>query len=123
MYRVGGKILSFINCVDAITMVVEEVTEKQKLSWKLNRDKLCLLEAYCKTIDDLMEDFDGYSYKVEIDDFDMTITISLECSCAYAESNDKFCTLSKRTNSLNFSVSKNGNLNINFVFPPVWDKI
>lgn len=115
--------MSFIKCFDVVSMVVEEATKQFAPLWKLNKDRNKILEQYCSVIDSLSEEFGGESFDVAVDDIEMTVTIVMECEDMTIDSkNHKFYSLAQRSNELGFSVSEDGNLNVKFVFPSLWEK-
>ena len=116
--------MSFVNCFDVVSIVVEEATSQFAPLWKLNNESNRVLEQYCSVIDSLSEEFGGESFDVTVDDIEMTITIVMECEDITIESKThKFYSLAQRCKSLGFSVSEDGNLNVKFVFPSVWTKV
>lgn len=116
--------MSFIKCFDVVSMVVEEACDQFSPLWKLDKEKYRVLERYCKIIDDLSDEFDGISYDVEVDDITMTIAITLECQdMNIQQQSHKYYALAQRAVTFGFSVSNDGNLNVEFVFPGVWYKI
>ena len=116
--------MGFVKCFDVVSMVVEEASNQFSPLWEINKESLDILKQYCSVIDSLAEEFDGESFDVEIDDIKMTIGITLECSDITIEySSHNFYKLAQRSNSVTFSVSEDGNLNVKFVFPSVWCKV
>lgn len=115
--------MSFVNCFDVVSMVVEEATRQFAPLWKIDKESNRILEQYCSVIDSLAEEFGGISYNVEVDDIAMTITITMECEDMTIESkNHRFYSLATRSKVLGFSASKDGNVNVKFVFPSVWTR-
>ena len=115
--------MSFVKCFDAASMVVEEATSQFKPIWKIDKEKYRILEQYCDAIDEISDEFNGISYDVEVDDIAMTISIVLECQDILIQQKSHiFFSLTQRTNAIGFSVSENGNLNVKFIFPSVWNK-
>lgn len=115
--------MSFVKCFDVVAMVVKEANEQFAPLWKLNKEKHDILEQYCEAIDSLSNDFGGVSYDVEIDDIAMTIAITLECQDVYIQQQSHpFYSLAQRAVALGFSTSEDGNLNIKFVFPSIWER-
>ncbi len=116
--------MSFVKCFDVISMVIEEATNQFSPLWEVDKDSCDILKQYCSVIDSLAEEFNGESFDVSIDDIKMTIGITLECPDITIESAaHNFYKLAQRSNSVSFSVSEDGNLNVKFVFPSVWRKI
>lgn len=116
--------MSFIKCFDVVSMVCEEATKKMSSHYKLNERYLKLLENCCEGIDLISDDTGGTSYIAFVNEVNNTISITLECE--YMPVNDKdhpFVLIIKKAVSFGFSISQNGKLNINFVFPSIWDKI
>ena len=115
--------MTFTTCFDVVSMVVEEATKQFAPLWKLNKENIKILEQYCSVIDSLSDEFGGKSFEVTVDDIAMTVSIIMECDDVTIESKThRFYSLAQRSNSLGFSVSENGNLNVKFVFPSVWSR-
>lgn len=114
---------NFVKCFDVVSMVVEEATKQFSPIWKLDDEKYRILEQYCTIIDGLSDEFEGVSYDVEVDDIKLTTAITLECQdISIEQSTHKFYSLAQRAVSIDFSSSKEGNLNVRFVFPCLWNK-
>lgn len=116
--------MSFVKCFDAVSMVVEEASKQFSPLWELDKNSYDILKQYCSVIDSLIEEFDGESLDVSVDDIKMTVGIVLECPDIVIESaSHNFYKLAQRSDSVSFGVSEAGNLNVEFVFPSVWRKI
>lgn len=116
--------MGFVKCFDAVSMVVEEASKQFSPLWELDTESYDILKQYCSVIDSLAEEFDGESFDVSVDDIKMTIGIALECPDIVIESTShNFYKLAQRSNSVSFSVTEDGNLNVEFTFPSVWRKI
>lgn len=115
--------MGVVKCIDVVSMVVEEATKQFSPLWTVNKDNYSILEQYCSVIDSLAEEFDCEAFDVSVDDIRMTIAISLECNDIVIDSSTHiFYSLVQRSKSIGFSVSEDGNLNITFVFPSVWER-
>ena len=115
--------MSFVNCFDVVSEVVDEASAQFAPLWKPNKESLRILERYCSVIDSLAEEFGGEAFEVEIDDIAMTITVIMECSEMVIEDNaHKFYDLAQRAKAVGFSASSSGNLDVRFVFPSVWTR-
>lgn len=113
-----------INCFDVVSMVIEDANNRFTPLWKVDNEKHDILKQYCEYMDKLSTDFNGMSFDVEIDEIQMTIKIVLECTDIIIEQpTHYFYELAKRTNKFGFSVSEDGNLNISFVFPSIWERV
>lgn len=116
--------MSFAKCFDVVSMVVDEATNQFSPLWVVDKEKYEILKQYCSTIDSLADEYDGESIDVEVNEIDMTVSIILECADVTVQNdNHIFYELVKRACSLGFSVSENGNLNVKFIFPSVWNKV
>lgn len=116
--------MGFVKCFDVVSMVVEEASRQFAPSWELDSELYNILKQYCSVIDSLVEEFDGESLDVFVDDIKMTIKVILECPDITIESaSHNFYKLAQRSNSVTFGVSEDENLNVEFVFPSVWRKI
>lgn len=115
--------MSFVNCFDVVSMVVEEATSQFAPIFKLNNESYKILEQYCSAIDALATEFGGESFEVDIDDIAMTITITMVCEDMTIESSThKFFQLAQRATAIGFTVS-DGKLGVKFTFPSVWSKV
>lgn len=115
--------MSFIKCFDVADMIIDEATKRFSPLWKLNTERLDIFKDYCNAVDALVEEFDGESIDVEVDEITMEVTITLECDEVLIESDTHMLyELAKRTTKYGFSVSEDGNLLVKFVFPGLWDK-
>lgn len=115
---------NFVKCFDVVSMVVDEATDQFSQLWKINKERYEILKQYCDVLDSLVEEFDGESFNVEVDDISMTIAITMEFREITIESqNHKYYSLAKRAMSIGFSVSDNGLLCTKFVLPSIWEKV
>lgn len=117
--------MKLVKCFDVVSMVVDEATEEfGGFFWKLNQESYDILKQYCDVIDSLSDEFGGIAYDVSVDDITHMISITLECDeIVIINKKHRFYDLAERSELLKFSISKNGNLNVGFVFPSVWDTI
>lgn len=116
--------MSFVSCFEVVSMVVDEATERFSPLWRVNGDKIKILNQYCDVLDILSKEFNGVSYEVEVNEITMEIDIALECDEIIIESKDHvFYELIKRSIKYGFSVSEDGALIIKFVFPSVWENV
>ena len=114
--------MSFVKCFDVVEMVVDEANKLFTPLWKIDDEKYRILKQYCDVIDMISEEFDGQGYDVSVDEIKMTVKIIVECQSLMLESaSHKFYALAKRALSCCFSVSDNGNVNVEFVFPSIWE--
>lgn len=116
--------MSFINCFDVVSSVVEEANEKFAPLWKIDQERYRILEQYCSAIDALIEEFDGESIEVSVDeDITMCVAIVLECPELTVKSKEhSFYGLIQRCVAFSFSQSDEENLEIKFIFPSLWVK-
>lgn len=115
--------MSFVTCFDVVSMVIDEATSQFAPLWKINEENYKILKQYCGAIDELAREFEGESFEVEVDDIKMTISIKMECQDITIESQQhRYYDLAQRSVSFGFSVTKNGTMIAEFVFPSVWDK-
>lgn len=115
--------MSFIKCIDAVSMVVDEATTQFAPIWKVNNQKYDILRQYCSVIDSLADEFNGESFVVSVDDMKMTISVCMECpEMVVDDKQHLFYSLIKRAVMLKFSTSQDNNLNIEFTFPSVWER-
>lgn len=116
--------MSFINCFNVVSSVVEEANERFSPRWRLDQERYQILEQYCSVIDALIEEFDGESIEVSVDeDITMCVAIVLECPELTIQSKEhKFYDLIQRCIAFSFSQSDEENLEIKFIFPSLWIK-
>lgn len=113
--------MSFVKCIDVVSMIIGEATARFAPLWKLDVESNRILEQYCSVIDSLAEEFGGEALEVSVDEISMDITITMECEDMIIDSTaHKFCTLTSQAKAISFSASKSGGLNVNFLFPGVW---
>lgn len=116
--------MSFTKCFDVVDMVVQEATNQFKPIWKLNNNNYDILQQYCSVIDSLVKEFNGSAFDVSIIEPQMKVLITITCEdLTLKSSNHNFYRLAARADSVGFTVSEDGELNINFVFPSLWDKV
>lgn len=115
--------MSFVNCFDTASMVIEDANERFAPLWKVDLEKLNVFKQYCGAVDLLAEEFDGESYEVEVDEITMEISVALECGEIVIKSKDHVLyELAKRAVRCGFSAASDDNLLVRFVFPSIWDK-
>ena len=116
--------MSFINCFDVVSSVVEEANERFAPLWRLDQEKYKILEQYCSAIDSLIEEFDGESIEASVgEDTTMYVTIALECPELTVKSKEhKLYDLIERSIAFSFSQSEEENLVIKFLLPSLWVK-
>lgn len=114
----------YICCVDLVSEVVEEANRQFSPIWKVNQECFNILKQYCSVIDSFIDEFHNVAYEVSVDEIYKTVSVTMDCLFVVTRSaNHKFYELIKRSDEFSFSVSKEGNLSIKFVFPRLWDKV
>lgn len=114
--------MNYVNCFDVVSMVVDEATAQFTPIWKINNDDYRILQQYCRALDALASEFDGETFEVSIND-DKTVSIMMECEDMTIKTRvHDYYELAQRAVSFGFSVSEDGDLVIEFVFPSVWEK-
>lgn len=115
---------NFVKCFDVVSAVVDEATDRFSPIWEINEERYEILKQYCDVFDDLVEEFDGESLDVEVDDISMTIAITMECHEITIESqNHVYYSLAERAKFIGFSASEDGLLCAKVVFPSIWEKV
>lgn len=110
-------------CFDVVSSVVEEANERFAPLWKMDEEKYDILENYCEVIDKLIEDSDGISFDVEVDEIKMTIAVEIETAdVVITDRKSPVYELFKRAISAGFRQSEEGNVITKFVFPSIWEK-
>ena len=111
----------FVKCFDVVSSVVDEATKR--FSLKVNEENYDILQQYCEYIDCLAEEFYGESFDVEVDEIKMTIAIRMECTSMLIKTKEhEYYSLAEQALSVGFSVTEDGNVCIEFVFPSVWER-
>ena len=116
--------MAIIKCVDIVGMIVDEATKRFSPIMIEDSEKKETLNQYCNVIDNLIEEFDGDSIEVNVDEINMTISIKMFCDEITIETKSHpFYELIKRSLSVNFSYErKDNNMSVEFVFPSIWKK-
>lgn len=116
--------MEIIRCYDVASTVIEEATKRFSPLWKIDEEKLDIFEEYCDAIDQLAKEFDGESFDVEVNETSMEIAVRVECNVPLLikSQEDIFYELVKRAVRYSFSVSEDGNLLVEFIFPNLWEK-
>jgi hypothetical protein len=113
-----------IKCFDVVSLVVNEATNQFSPLWKTDEGKLNVLKQYCSVIDKLVEEYDGESFEVDVNEIKMTVCISSTFEdITIQEHNQKLNELVKRANSVSFRPSEDGEgVTVDLVFPSVWER-
>jgi len=115
--------MSFVKCWDAAEMVVDEATRQFGCLLKPDEVRKENLKRCCGMIDSLAEEFDGYSYEINIDDETMWITISLVCGEFKTTAHSScLCRLLQRTDTVSFSKAADEQIRVDFGFRGIWVK-
>ena len=113
--------MSFINCFDAASMVIDEANTRFYPQYRENREKKKILQEYCEALDNLAQEFNGTSFTVEIDEEVKTIAITMVCPDIVIKSKEhRLYDLIERSSKVLFSTDENGDLTVTFVFPSIW---
>lgn len=115
--------MSFVNCFDVASMVIEEANVRFAPLFRENREKLKIFEGYCEAIDTLSHEFNGESLTVEVDEELMTISVTMISPDILIDHREHiFYELLRRSLTVRFSVDGE-NLATTFVFPSIWDRV
>lgn len=113
--------MSFINCFDAASMVIDEANTRFYPQYRENREKKKILQEYCEALDNLAREFNGTSFTVEIDEEEKTIAITMVCPDIVVRTKEhRLYDLIERSLKVMFSTDEDGSLAITFVFPSIW---
>lgn len=113
-----------INCYDVVEMVINEASNQFAPRWKRDEECLKILRQYCEVIDMLSDEFEGKYFEVGVDDVDMTISIKMGCpDCTIETLQHNFYKLIKKAVSFSFTHGEGDNVDVEFVFPSVWEKV
>lgn len=109
---------------DVASMVLEEANQRFAPIWEPDKEKLDILKQYCEAIDTLIEEFDGESLDIEVDETQMTICVQLECEDITIETQrHRYYDLIQRSVSFGFSSTENDTVVLKLVFPSIWNKV
>lgn len=112
-----------VKCFDVVSELVTEATRQFTPLWKLNEDKYKVLENYCKAVDSLIDEFEGESIDVEIDEISMSVNIALQFYDIVVEAKDHvFYKLSERAMKIRFGQEEDDLTKVEFVFPSLWER-
>lgn len=113
-----------VNCFDVVSEVVEIAKEDAPSNLKFCEEDFNILEKYCAVIDEMCDEFDGFSFEAEVDEMTYEICLTLECEIFLLDNltSPKYVQLIERSLKLTFSISKRGKLDVKFVFPSLWKK-
>lgn len=116
---------NFVKCFDVVKMVTDEASKQFGSMWKANEERENALEKCCADIDSIAEEFNGISLEASVNDTTTDIKISLVCPEVLFESSlHRVYSLIPNAKSFGFSKVKNEDaLQIDFVFPGIWDKM
>lgn len=115
--------MSFVNCFDVASMVIDEANIRFHPMFKENKEKKKVLKEYCDSIDRIAREFDGSSFTVEVDEELMTISITMACPDIVVKTKEhRLYDLIERSMKVSFSADETGLLNTTFVFPSIWDR-
>lgn len=116
--------MGVIKCFDVVSLVVNEATKQFSPLWKIDEGKLDVLKHYCSVIDKLVEEYDGESFEVDVDDIKMTVCISSTFEdITVQERNQKLSELIKRASSVSFRPSEDSDgVTVDLVFPSIWER-
>lgn len=111
-------------CYTVLEPVIEETSSRFGALWKKNDKNVEILKQYCDAIDGFMEEFEAVGMSAEVCEEDLTIHITMECEdMVMDKKTHMFYQIMMRALSVKFSVSEDNNLNVEFVFPSVWEHI
>lgn len=112
-----------MKCFEIASDIIEEATKRFNPIWKLNTEKQKIFKQYCAAVDKILDEFDGKSFEVEVDEITMNITVIVECDEIIIESNQHpLYGLMERAIRSSFSSAGNDTIYVKFVFPSLWDR-
>ncbi len=88
--------MNFVKCFDVAEMVIDEAAKRFNPLWILNTESFETFRQYCSVIDSISDKVEAEALTVSVDEISLQLEITLSC---------------------------NNNLNVNFVFPSLWDKV
>ncbi|GEM_PF-5184299 len=114
---------SFINCFDAVSLVVDEYTKEVYPMWRINGEKQEQLSNICDCIDSIIEEFEGEGLEAEIDENSKSIGIKIKCPDITIYSN-KHTLYDILNNSTSFSFSRINDdlMMLEITFPGIWEE-
>lgn len=112
-----------IKCYDVLEPVLNETTERFGAVWKQNEAYTKILQQYCSAIDGFLEEFNAYGVSAEVCEEDLTIHITMESDDMVIENKKHlFYQIMVRSIAVRFRPSEDNNLEVEFVFPSIWEK-
>lgn len=112
-----------VKCFDVVDMVVEEANKRFAPIFVPDQSTYDVLGAHCNTIDDIVEEFEGVSIEVEVNEETMQILVIIECEELILSSpSHKFYDVLSVTQGYSFSASDDKNLLIKLIFPSIWNR-
>lgn len=111
-----------MHCFDTVKEMIDEVSKRFVL-YKVDDEKLHMLQSYCVAVDKLIDVIDGDALQVSVNENSMEILIQVECDSMEVEHQTHiYYALAKRSMPFTFEATKEGKLLIGFTFPSVWSK-
>lgn len=113
-----------IKCFNVAKEVIDEANIRFSPSLVIDEERICIFEEYCNAIDILVNEYDGESLEVEVNESDLTISIRIECmSMEVNKSSHVYYDLIQRAVKFGFKNAGNGNIIIEFSFPSLWRNV
>ncbi len=110
-------------CYDVLEPVLKEATKQFAPVWVQDKESTKILQQYCSVIDSFMEEFGASGITAEVNDEDLTVHITMECDdMVLEEKNHLFYQIMMRSISVRFSAAEENNLNVEFIFPGIWER-
>lgn len=115
--------MSEIKCYDVVLWVVDEATERFSPLWEIDNENLNILRQYCEIMDDILKEFDGSEFTVDVDEVNLTVSIEAVFEdITIQETAHPFYDIVKRAISVSFNQSNDGDIAVKLVFPSVWKR-
>lgn len=104
--------------------VLDEATQQFAPMFRLSQERLDIFKQYCSVLDRMVEEFNGSTLQVEVDDEDMSVHMTLELDEFTVDSSDRavFTQLIEHAISVRFEHGDEDTLRMTLVFPSLWEK-
>lgn len=118
--------MGVVKTFDSTKMVLDEASERfARYGYKPNEQNIDILRDYCEAIDEILAEFNGESFEVEVDEESMNIYMTLECGEIVIETPEhKLYKLMDRALGVSFAAAKDcDHVMVKFTFPSLWEKV
>lgn len=109
-------------CFEVVRDVVEEACRRFSPGFALVPDRLDILREYCMEIENIARDTYAEAFGAGVNEETMTVTVTVEAPSITIRSDESsFYELIERSVSFGFRANKEGNTELFFEFPRLWE--